>query len=85
MQWIIIHNGAVLERGRSRSFRNSRQKKDWVKGAYAVGVSSQLILGTRNSYGRYQDAILLNSLRRQTESYASRNVEPLSKGLNANK
>jgi IS5 family transposase len=55
------------------SFRNGRPKKDWVKGAYAVGVSSQLILGARSSYGRYQDAVLLNSLRRQSQPYASRN------------
>jgi len=55
------------------SFRNGRPKKDWVKGAYAVGVSSQLILGTRSSYGRYQDAVLLTSLRRQSKSYATRN------------
>jgi len=55
------------------SFRNGRLKKDWVKGAYAVGVVSQFILGTCASYGRYQDAVLLNSLRRQSKSYAIRN------------
>jgi hypothetical protein len=55
------------------SFRNGRPKKDWVKGAYAVGVTSQFILGTRASYGRYQDAVLLNSLRRQSKLYAIRN------------
>ncbi len=27
------------------SFRNGRPKRDWVKGAYAVGTQSQLILG----------------------------------------
>ena len=53
--------------------RNGRPKKDWVKDAYAVGVSSQLILGTCSSYGRYQDAVLLNSLRRQSKSKTIRN------------
>jgi hypothetical protein len=52
------------------SFRNGRPKKDWVKGAYAVGVTSQFILGTCASYGRYQDSVLLKSLRRQSRSYA---------------
>ena len=55
------------------SFRNGRPKKDWIKGAYAVGVASQLILGTCASYGRYQDSVLLKSLRRQSRSYAIRN------------
>jgi transposase len=52
------------------SFRNGRPKKDWVKGAYAVGIASQLILGTCVSYGRYQDSVLLKSLRCQSRSYA---------------
>lgn len=51
------------------SFRNGRPKKDWVKGAYAVGTASQLILGTCASYGRYQDSVLLKSLRRQARAY----------------
>jgi IS5 family transposase len=55
------------------SFRNGRPKKDWIKGAYAVGVASQLILGTCASYGRYQDSVLLKSLRHQSRSYAIRN------------
>jgi hypothetical protein len=38
------------------SFRNGWPKKDWSKSAYAVGLSSQLIFGTRNGYGCYQDA-----------------------------
>jgi hypothetical protein len=54
------------------SFRNGRSKKDWVKGAYAVGATSQFILGTRASYGRYQDSVLLKSLRRQSRPYALR-------------
>lgn len=52
------------------SFRNGRPKKDWVKGAYAVGVTTQFILGTCASYGRYQDSVLLKSLRRQSRPYA---------------
>ena len=55
------------------SFRNGRPKKDWIKGAYAVGVASQLILGTCASYGRYQDSVLLKSLRRQSRSCTIRN------------
>lgn len=54
------------------SFRNGRPKRDWVKGAFAVGTSSQLILGTCASYGRYQDSVLLKSLRRQSKTYARR-------------
>jgi hypothetical protein len=54
------------------SFRNGRPKRDWVKGAYAVGTQSQLILGTYASYGRYQDSVLLKSLRRQSRIYAHR-------------
>lgn len=55
------------------SFRNGRPKKDWIKGAYAVGITSQLILGTCASYGRYQDSVLLKSLHCQSRSYAIRN------------
>ena len=55
------------------SSRNGRPKKDWIKGAYAVGVASQLILSTCASYGRYQDSVLLKSLRRQSRSYGIRN------------
>jgi len=55
------------------SFRNGRPKRDWVKGAYAVGTSSQFILGTCASYGRYQDSVLLTRLRRQVVPYTNRN------------
>lgn len=55
------------------SFRNGKPKRDWVKGACAVGTDSQFILGTCASYGRYQDAVLLNSLRRQAVTYTVRN------------
>ena len=55
------------------SFRNGGPKRDWVKGAYAVGASNQLILGTLGSYGRYQDAVLLNNLRCHSKSYAIEN------------
>lgn len=55
------------------SFRNGRPKKDWGKGAYVVGTKSQFILGTRASYGRYQDSVLLNSLRRQAMTYTIKN------------
>ena len=58
---------------RSYSFRNGRPKKNRIKGACAVGVASQLILGSCASYGRYQDAVLLKSLRRQSRSYGIRN------------
>ena len=46
------------------SFRNGRPKKDWVKAAFVVG--------TRMSYGRYQDSVLLNSLRKQAKPYSIR-------------
>jgi len=49
------------------SFRNGRPQKDWVKGAFVVGTDRQMILGTRMSYGRYQDSVLLNSLRKQAK------------------
>jgi hypothetical protein len=55
------------------SFRNGRPKKDWVKGAFVIGTDSQMILGTRMSYGRYQDSVLLNSLRKQAKPYSIRN------------
>ena len=54
------------------SFRNGKPKKDWIKGAYAVDITTQLIPGTCASYGRYQDSVLLKSLRRQSRSYALR-------------
>lgn len=56
------------------SFRNGRPKKDWVKGAYAVGTASQFILGTCASYGRYQDSVLLTNLRRQARAYTLPNT-----------
>lgn len=55
------------------SFRNGRLKKDWVKGAYAVGTDSQFILSTCASYGRYQDSVLLNRMRCQVTAYTIRN------------
>ena len=54
------------------SFRNGRPKKDWVKGAYVVGTASQFIIGTCASYRRYQDSVLLNSLRREAKAYTLR-------------
>ncbi len=54
------------------SFRNGRPKKDWVKGAFVIGTDSQMILGTCMSYGRYQDSVLLTSLRKQAQPYSIR-------------
>jgi IS5 family transposase len=54
------------------SFRNGRPKKDWVKGAFVIGTHSQMILGTCASYGRYQDSVLLKSLRNQAKPYSTR-------------
>jgi IS5 family transposase len=55
------------------SFRSGRPKRDWVKGAYAIGAGSQFILGTCASYGRYPDSVLLNRLRRQVVLYTNTN------------
>lgn len=54
------------------SFRNGRPKKDWVKGAFVIGTNSQMILGSCASYGRYQDSVLLTSLRNQAKPYSIR-------------
>jgi len=53
-------------------FRNGKPKRDWIKGTYAVGTTSQLIVGTYASYGRFQDAVLLTAMRRQARPYAQR-------------
>lgn len=54
------------------SFRNGRPKKDWVKGAFVIGTDSQMILGSYASYGRYQESVLLTSLRNQAKPYSIR-------------
>lgn len=53
-------------------FRSGQPKRDWVKGTYAVGAESQFIVATHASYGRYQDSVLLERLRRQTRPHTHR-------------
>lgn len=53
-------------------FRNGKPKRDWIKGTFAVGTQSQLILGIYASYGRFQDSVLLKRLRSQAQVFAQR-------------
>src|SRR5215211_81925 len=49
--------------------RSGRPYREWVKGAYAVGVESQLILGWRSGRGIGYDQPYLEPLRRQARRY----------------
>lgn len=49
--------------------RNGRPYREYVKGAYAVGTSSQFILGWRVGSAHTHDTKLLPSLRRQAARY----------------
>jgi IS5 family transposase len=49
--------------------RSGRQYREWVKGGYAVGVDSQLILGWRSGRGIGYDQPYLEPLRRQARRY----------------
>lgn len=49
--------------------RRGRICKEWVKGAYAVGTASQMILAWRASRGPGNDAPLLGGLRREAGRY----------------
>jgi hypothetical protein len=49
--------------------RSGRQYREWVKGGYAVGVDSQLILGWRSGRGSGYDQPYLEPLRRQARRY----------------
>jgi hypothetical protein len=52
--------------------RSGRQYREWVKGGYAVGVESQLILGWRSGRGIGYDQPYLEPLRRQARRYGCR-------------
>jgi len=55
--------------------RSGRQYREWVKGGYAVGVASQLILGWRSGRGIGYDQPYLEPLRRQARRYGQRSEE----------
>lgn len=44
--------------------RSGKVRREWIKGAYAVGTSSQYIVASRHGTGRTPDGDLLNGLRR---------------------
>jgi hypothetical protein len=52
--------------------RSGRTIREYVKGAYAVGTSSPLIVGWRSGSAHTQDVTLLPSLRRQAARYGRR-------------
>jgi hypothetical protein len=49
--------------------RRGRSCREWVKGVYAVGTDSQLILAWEQGRGPGDDACFLNSLRREARRY----------------
>lgn len=49
--------------------RSGRAYREWVKGGYAVGIESQLILGWRSGRGIGYDQPYLEPLRRQASRY----------------
>lgn len=50
--------------------RSGKHFSDWVKGAYAVGTQSQLIVGSSSRAGRLPDFVFLRRLKRQERHYA---------------
>jgi hypothetical protein len=49
--------------------RRGRPYREWVKGAYAVGVTSRLVLGWASGAGSRPDFGFLRPLKRQTARY----------------
>jgi len=49
--------------------RSGKQFSDWVKGGYAVGIDSQLIVGWYAQAGRLPDFGMLKPLKRQARRY----------------
>jgi hypothetical protein len=49
--------------------RRGQQFRDWVKGAYAVGIKSRLILAWRSGAGSVPDFGFLQPLKRQAAAY----------------
>jgi hypothetical protein len=54
------------------NFRSGKPKRDWGKGTYAIGTNSQFVVASCASYGRYQDAVLLNHMRWQVGPYVDK-------------
>ena len=52
--------------------RRGRPYREWVKGGYAVGVASQLIVGCCSGRGIGYDQPYLSRLRRQARRYGKR-------------
>lgn len=52
--------------------RSGKGYREWVKGAYAVGASSQLILAFRQGKGPGSDAVFLGGLKRDAARYGKR-------------
>ncbi|MFC1463748.1 MAG: transposase [Candidatus Brachytrichaceae bacterium NZ_4S206] len=52
--------------------RRGRPFRRWLKGAYAVGVSSQMILATAHGVGPSNDAPHLSTLKRRVRKYGTR-------------
>jgi hypothetical protein len=52
--------------------RRGKPFKRWLKGAYAVGVSSQLILAVAHGVGPRNDAPHLSTLKRRVRRYGKR-------------
>lgn len=49
--------------------RSGKRFSDWVKGGYAVGIKSQLILGSSAQAGHLPDFVFLRRLKRQARRY----------------
>ena len=49
--------------------RSGKSFSDWIKGAYAVGTKSLLIVGSSSHAGRLPDFAFLRSLKRQARRY----------------
>lgn len=52
--------------------RRGKTFKHWKKGAYAVGISSQMILGMAHGLGPSSDAPHLSTLKRQAAKFGKR-------------
>lgn len=50
--------------------RCGKTRREWIKGAYAVGTASQLIVASRRGVDRTNDVTLLPGLRRTAKHYA---------------
>jgi prophage antirepressor-like protein len=52
--------------------RRGRTYREWLKGIYAVGTQSQLILAWRQEWGPGNDSAFLNGLRHEAHRYGRR-------------